>query len=128
MKLAFLELSGFRGFRDKVRFELPSGFSVIAGRNGAGKSTVFDAIDFVLTGTISKFHVTSAKGGGLQDHIWWVGDGTPESHYVSLGLVSDEGRLIVITHDRRRGNQCTPNQLAELLCLGGTPEGPWRDT
>ena len=46
MKLEFVELAGFRGFRDKTRFQLPAGFTVLTGRNGVGKSTVLDAIDF----------------------------------------------------------------------------------
>ena len=75
MKLEFVELSGFRGFRDKVRFDLARGFTVLSGRNGTGKSTVLDAIDFALTGTINKFSVKAAKGGGLDEHIWWVGQG-----------------------------------------------------
>ena len=75
MKLEFVELAGFRGFRDKVRLDLPSGFVVLTGRNGAGKSTVLDAIDFALTGTINKFVVRGARGGGLDEHIWWVGTG-----------------------------------------------------
>ena len=86
MKLEFVEIAGFRGFRDKTRFDLPPGFAVLCGRNGAGKSTVLDAIDFALTGTINKFSVRAARGGGLEDHIWWVGSGTPEANYVSVGL------------------------------------------
>ena len=65
MKLDYVELAGFRGFRDKTRFDLPSGFAVLSGRNGTGKSTLLDAVDFALTGTINKFGVTEAKGGGL---------------------------------------------------------------
>jgi DNA repair exonuclease SbcCD ATPase subunit len=74
MKLEYVELAGFRGFRDKTRFDLPPGFVVLSGRNGTGKSTLLDGVDFALTGTINKFAVKEAKGGGLQDHIWWVGD------------------------------------------------------
>jgi chromosome segregation protein len=57
MKIAYIELVGFRGFRTKTRFDFPSGFAVITGRNGVGKSTAFDAMDFVLTGTINKYDV-----------------------------------------------------------------------
>ena len=48
MKTSFVELCGFRGFREKVRFDLPHGFVVLNGRNGSGKSTVLDAIDFAV--------------------------------------------------------------------------------
>jgi chromosome segregation protein len=62
MKLAFIEIAGFRGFKDKTRFDFPSGFIVLTGRNGVGKSTVLDAVDFVLTGTINKYSVTGCQG------------------------------------------------------------------
>jgi chromosome segregation protein len=55
MKLEYVEMAGFRGFRDKVRFNLPSGFAILSGRNGTGKSTLLDGVDFALTGTINKF-------------------------------------------------------------------------
>ena len=75
MKLEFVEVEGFRGFRERVRFEIPASFLVIAGRNGVGKSTILDAVDFALTGSINKYEVEKARGGGLQDHIWWLGEG-----------------------------------------------------
>lgn len=62
MRLAFVEVSGFRGFRAKTRFEIPSGFAVLTGRNGAGKSTVFDAIDFAVTGTINLVRRQGGQG------------------------------------------------------------------
>ena len=46
---------------------LPPGFAVLNGHNGTGKSTVLDAIDYALTGTINKFSVKGAKGGGLDE-------------------------------------------------------------
>jgi len=72
LKIAFVELAGFRGFRDTTRVEFAPGFVVLTGRNGAGKSTVLDAIDFALSGSIEKFSGKHAKGGGLDKHIWWL--------------------------------------------------------
>src|SRR5277367_4734462 len=103
MKVEFVEVSGFRGFRDKTRFEMPSGFAVLTGRNGAGKSTVLDAIDFALTGTITKFMVRGARGGGLDEHIWWVGDGKAAEHYVSVSFIDNNGEPLVVTRTRERG-------------------------
>ena len=48
---------------------VPPGFMVIVGRNGVGKSTILDAVDFALTGTINKFDVERARGGGLLEHL-----------------------------------------------------------
>jgi energy-coupling factor transporter ATP-binding protein EcfA2 len=116
MKLEFVELSGFRGFRDKVRFELAKGFTVLNGHNGTGKSTVLDAIDFALTGTINKFSVKAAKGGGLDEHIWWVGSGKSEAHFVSVGFVNDAGEKFVVSRSRESGCTLQPSEIVARLC------------
>src|SRR4051812_30464104 len=105
MKLDFVEVAGFRGFRDKVRFELPPGFAVFTGRNGVGKSTVLDAVDFALTGTINKFVVKNARGGGLDEHVWWVGSGRAAEQYVTVGFTDSNGERFSITRSRVHGLQ-----------------------
>jgi DNA repair exonuclease SbcCD ATPase subunit len=116
MKLGFIELAGFRGFRDKTRFNLPPGFAVLSGRNGSGKSTLLDAIDFAITGSINKFSVTTAKGGGLDEHIWWLGDTPADAHYVSVGFVSDDGVSFTITRSRDDGCSADPAEIVGRLC------------
>jgi chromosome segregation protein len=118
MRISFVELSGFRGFRDKTRIEFSSGFVVLTGRNGAGKSTVLDAIDFALTGTIGKFAGKHAKGGGLESHIWWVGDGIASDCYVKVGFSSEQDREVVVTRSRDKGVEPTIEMLASTLCKG----------
>lgn len=115
MKLDFVELAGFRGFRDKTKFDLPGGFTVLSGRNGSGKSTLLDAIDFAITGTINKFSVKEARGGGLDEHIWWVGEGNPEAHYVSVGFIAEGGEHFVITRSRERGCDMPPQEILNRL-------------
>ncbi len=129
MKLAYVEIAGFRGFRLKTRFEFHRGFAVITGRNGVGKSTAFDAIDFALTGSINKYEVRGAKGGGLEDHIWWVGGGRAEEHYVSVGFLSDDGQVLNVT--RRRDGTVVPEELRSLagqLCTDLSDGSSWADT
>jgi chromosome segregation protein len=120
MKLEFVELAGFRGFRDKTRFDIPSGFMVLSGHNGTGKSTVLDAIDFAITGTINKFSVREAKGGGLDEHIWWVGPEKAEAHYVSIGFVGNDNERFVVTRDRERGCNVQLSEIFDRLCSAGT--------
>src|ERR1035441_5701156 len=116
MKLQFVEMAGFRGFRDKTTFNVPNGFLVLSGRNGTGKSTLLDAIDFAINGTINKFSVKEARGGGLDEHIWWVGEGKPEAHYVSRGLVADGGEAFIITRSRERGCGPSAQEMLNRLC------------
>jgi chromosome segregation protein len=104
MKLEFVEIEGFRGFRQRARFEIPAGFLVITGRNGVGKSTILDAIDFALTGSINKYDVEKAKGGGLAEHIWWVGEGRAATPYVRVGFIDDLGERRVVTRFRDKHN------------------------
>lgn len=87
MKIERVLISGFRGFRDKVDVPIASGFTVIDGRNGVGKSTIFDAIEFALTGYISKYGDMKAGGESVEDYIWWKGDGpSPSERFVEITL------------------------------------------
>jgi len=117
MKLDFIEMGGFRGFREKTRITFPMGFAVLSGHNGTGKSTVFDAIDYALTGTINKFSARGAKGAGIDEHIWWVGSGKPEGHYVSVGFVDEAGERFVVTRSRESGSTTQASEIVERLCL-----------
>ena len=128
MKVEFVELSGFRGVRDQLRVDFSDGFVVLVGRNGAGKSTVIDAIDFAMTGTINRFAVKEAKGGGLSDHIWWMGDGTAEAHYVSVGFVEDDGTRFSVVRDRDHGLNMEVDNIVEKLCNTTTAPAPSMET
>ncbi len=128
MKIAFVEIAGFRGFKDVTRFDFPSGFAVLTGRNGVGKSTVLDAIDFVVTGTLSKYAVRGAKGGGLDEHIWWVGEGVPREQYVTVGFVNEFGEQFVIRRSRERGLETPLTDIAHRLCADDSLAPTWPDT
>ena len=128
MKLAFVEVEGFRGFRGRTFFKIPTGFAVLTGRNGTGKSTVFDAIDFALTGTINKFDVKEAKGGGLDSHIWWIGDQPAEDHRVTIGFRAEDGDIVTITRSRDRGLSPAEDELAGYFCVSDAADESWSET
>ena len=119
MKVTYLEIAGFRGVLKKMRLELPPGFAIISGRNGAGKSTVLDAIDFALTGSINKFAVTGAKGGGIEKHTWWVGEETADAHYVTVGFADAQGETFSVTRTRENGLVGDPTEILARLCRPG---------
>jgi energy-coupling factor transporter ATP-binding protein EcfA2 len=121
MKIDFVEMSGFRGFKEKTRFDLANGFVVLTGRNGVGKSTVLDAVDFAITGTINKYDVRGAKGGGLENHIWWVRDDAPKDQYVTVGFIDEKGKKFEISRSRTGGLNVPEDSIAQGLCFTGSP-------
>lgn len=97
MKLAYLDLCGFRGYRKPLRIDFADRFTIVDGRNGVGKSTIFDAIEYGLTGTVSKYDNAKASGESIADYIWWTGEGPhPEDRYVEVGFSDGEGRLLCL--------------------------------
>lgn len=116
MRISFVEMAGFRGFRDRVRLEFPRGFVVISGRNGVGKSTVCDAIEFALTGGIAKYHVDKSGRESLSDYFWWRGSGAATEHYVSVGFIDGAGMETVVVRSRKEGLENAQADLDRLLC------------
>lgn len=144
MRLSRIEISGFRGVRDTISLRLPSGFTVISGRNGSGKSTFCDAIEYVLTGDIRRESGYSENAEGYQDYIAWRGDGKPEGGtYVALYLRDDDGQEFVVTRrpdeelevrpniggdgERKAALDDPKNALISKLCLANqAPDNPLR--
>lgn len=122
MNLDYIEVSGFRGFRDKVRIDFGAGFTVITGRNGVGKSTICDAIEFAVTGEIGKYTVVNSAKESVKDYVWWRGDGTAAEYYVSAAFRQAEGPSFVITRTRENGADKTDAELIAALCDGAVPD------
>jgi hypothetical protein len=96
VKLAYVDLCGFRGYHERLRIDFPNGFTVIDGRNGVGKSTIFDAVEFGLTGTITKYGDATADQETIADYIWWTGEGSPpEARYVEVGFRNGEDLMSI---------------------------------
>jgi len=126
MKLGYVELCGFRGFRDKVRVNFGPGFTVLTGRNGVGKSTICDAIEYAILGDISKYPIESAGRETVKDYIWWRGKRPPKSHYVILSFVDETGKEFTITRSREGGVDKTDGEIEAALCGSGAPDDPLR--
>src|SRR6185295_706053 len=115
MKLLFVEVEGFRGIRGRVRVPFQSGFTVLTGRNGSGKSSICDAIEFALTGNIQRLAADREKGEDITDYFWWRGSPSASSKFVRLGLVDNTGKEVVI--ERGPGDKLSfPEEVHDLLC------------
>lgn len=126
MRLDYIELCGFRGFRDLVRIDFGRGFTVITGRNGVGKSTLCDAVEFAITGSIDKYAVEKAAKESLSDYLWWRGDGVPKAHYVTASFIDDTGKPFTVTRTRERGSDRSSGEIHAALCRGPAPDDALR--
>jgi DNA repair exonuclease SbcCD ATPase subunit len=126
MRLDFVEVCGFRGFRDVVRINFGRGFTVITGRNGVGKSTLCDAVEFAITGSIDKYVVEKAAKESLSDYLWWRGEGVPKAHYVTASFVDDDGMPFTITRTREAGSDRSPEEIQAALCHRPAPDDALR--
>jgi DNA repair exonuclease SbcCD ATPase subunit len=60
MRLISLDIHGFRGFTQNVHFDLAADAVIIVGANGQGKTSFFDSILWVLTGTVPRLDANDA--------------------------------------------------------------------
>lgn len=54
VRIKKIEISGFRAYRKKQVFDLDADIVILYGPNGLGKTSFFDAIDYVSTGRIGR--------------------------------------------------------------------------
>lgn len=115
IKIGYIHLSGFRGYREPIKINFLSGFNVISGRNGVGKSTLCDAVEYALTGNLYKYRDAKSSGESAEDYIWWRGPESPSGYFVEVGFVDSSGE----THSVRRTRGGEPpilNKLIALMC------------
>jgi DNA repair exonuclease SbcCD ATPase subunit len=118
MRLSFVSLCGFRGFRTPLRIDFAEDFTIIDGRNGVGKSTIFDAIEFALTGDMSKYGDAKALRESVSDYVWWVGGGgdAPNERFVEVGFVDSQGQISVRRTPLGLENASSLQDLSGRLC------------
>lgn len=118
MKLAYVKLCGFRGYRKSVRIDFAEDFTILDGRNGVGKSTIFDAVEYALTGHLSKYKNAKADGETVADYIWWTGSGAAvsEERFVEVGFVDQEGVISIRRTEFQPPDEASLIELAVRLC------------
>jgi chromosome segregation protein len=94
MRLRQLELSAFRGFKEPTTIRFGTGFTIITGRNGSGKSSICDALEYVLTQHLSRFGPTDVEGGErIDDYIWWRNGTRSANRQVKAVFDLDDGTV-----------------------------------
>jgi len=122
MRLRSLYIDGFRGALSPVEVEFGDAFTVITGRNGAGKSTICDAIEYVLTGTLERFRLDTEKGEYIDDYLWWRGPGSPQRRIARLTFATDSGEEFILS--RGPDGDTTQRGVEKLYDPTKAPESP----
>ena len=113
MRIRTLTIEGFRAFGRSVMLDLDAEAVVIVGANGSGKTSVFDAILWALTGKVVRL-------GGVEAPVLSMWSESGEAR-VQLALMGDNGDAVDITrgYDGRKsrmtltvGNEQVPDALA----------------
>lgn len=122
--LKSISIQNFRAYRKKKEFELGSAVTVLYGPNGFGKTSFFDAIDFVVTGGIGRLKKASSSLAQLAKHL----DCEDDTAEVALTLVRD-GKEHVITrnlathnHAAIDGKSLQRKEVLSFLTGGTTPD------
>ena len=110
MRLVSVELQGFRGFPTRQEVSLDADVAIVSGKNGTGKTSLFDAILWAITGTLSRLG---------EDH-------DPVSLYsptgeVSVSLVTSRDGLDRVRVFRRLSSG---DQVLRVECDGESFAGP----
>lgn len=94
MILKQIKMSGFRGVKGEVTIPFGTAFTIITGRNGSGKSSICDAFEFALLGTIGRFSVGDVEGGErIENYVWWRNGSNADARRVSASFLLDDGSL-----------------------------------
>jgi DNA repair protein SbcC/Rad50 len=88
-RIKSLEIESFRSYRKKQKFDLDADVVVLYGQNGLGKTSFFDAIDYVCTGRIGRLCNRSIS---QSDFIHFARHlSSPENlGYVKMEVLQDE--------------------------------------
>ena len=68
MKIEKITLCAFRGYPEETSFEFGGSNALIYGGNGTGKSSLLEAIEYLLTGRIHRLHGHSTAGITKKQH------------------------------------------------------------
>ena len=87
IRLESISIENFRAYRKPQKFDLGADVTVLYGSNGFGKTSLFAAIDFAVTGEIGRLgpRASGAQFSKVAAHL----DSTPQDSVVSLEFTSN---------------------------------------
>ena len=129
-----VDIDGFRGFCEPQRIDLSGSVVILAGPNGVGKTSVFDALQWLLLGSLERLKPLRARQN--TEYIVNAFHGE-EPAVVSARLMIGEGEVEIMRRGRRdggmlewrdengslRGEEAEQRLAGALLPSGDEPTG-----
>lgn len=122
MRLLSLELSGFRGFPQQYTFDLDADAIVVVGANGHGKTSLFDAVLWALSGRIPRLPNDDARlvsmyseTGQVRVELRLKDPLTGSQFTVTRSFDGKEGRVAIETPEGRYQGPSAEGRLIDLI-------------
>lgn len=116
MKILSLEIKNIRGIK-YIKIEPKGDNVVVFGPNGTGKSAIVDAIDFLLTGEISRLTGEGTKGLSLKEHGCHVDFSKDLKNTIVIATLDVDGKEVVLKRSINRPSslKVEPKELEVLV-------------
>lgn len=118
LRLDKIEMTGFRGVPKTEIFQFNGANSVILGPNGTGKSTIGQALEYLLRGKVSS--LTGTATGRINERTHLINSrADPVDVCVEAGFTDDKGSFTARREFTGRGIEATrrPPEFEQLLNL-----------
>jgi len=120
MKILDMTIKDVRGIRHKINLDPNAKNMVVFGPNGTGKSAVVDALDFLLTGDITRLKGQGTRGLSLKKHGKHI-DADSKEAYVKAIIDLDGNKIPVERHMSKPKKLICPDKdkckLHEILSI-----------
>lgn len=118
IKLKEIQLQNFRAYKYKNQIKLcdsnesPASFVAIYAKNGVGKTSIFDGVEYALTGEVSRFKEIKDKEEGA---IYRNREMVNHKAYVDLVLENNDEIIRNVANVRDGSNDIVKNRLSEKV-------------
>ncbi len=93
-RLKNMEINNFRAYRGNHKFDLDADLIVLYGPNGFGKTSFFDAIDFVCTGSVGRFDERSVRDTERLTSVLKHLDSSKDDSFVKATIYIDDEEVL----------------------------------
>ena len=102
-KISKIEVSSFKAFKHIYLDLGESALLTLDGPNGYGKTSIFDAIELLLTGQISRIQnlfstLLSNRTKNYADNLFWNNRSGENDLCIKIGFINDDRKLVLARH------------------------------